>query len=165
MRPIRSNVGASPDRFDVTLDSSRMEYDTGAHRMMMKQGSYTGLESIAELQVQHNGGPQDINQQKLYEQQFQNYQIKKMYNNETVSQFGSAETKLKQLHIKLKEAETAQARMKHESANLRKNLSQLSNIVPAELAEKISDLLQKIANDSFDNMEEHLKLRQKYNMV
>ena len=52
-----------------------------------------------------------------------NYQIKKMYNNETVSQFGSAETKLKQLHIKLKEAETAQARMKHESANLRKNLS------------------------------------------
>ena len=46
-----------------------------------------------------------------------------MYNNETVSQFGSAETKLKQLHIKLKEAETAQARMKHESANLRKNLS------------------------------------------
>jgi len=30
-----------------------------------------------------------------------------MYNSESVSQFGSAETKLKQLHIKLKEAEIA----------------------------------------------------------
>lgn len=32
------------------------------------------------------------------------------------------------------------------------------------MAEKISDLLQKIAQDSFDNMDEHLKLRQKHNL-
>ena len=88
-----------------------------------------------------------------------------MYDNEAVSQFGSAETKLKQLHIKLKEAETAQARMKQESANLRKNLQMLQGIVPAELADKICDLLRKLAQDSLDNMDEHLRLRQKHNMA
>ena len=87
-----------------------------------------------------------------------------MYNNESVSQFGSAETKLKQLHIKLKEAETAQAKMKNESANLRKNLSMLQDTVPEEMAGKISDLLIKMATDSLDNMDEHLKLRQKHNI-
>lgn len=87
-----------------------------------------------------------------------------MYNNETVSQFGSAETKLKQLHIKLKEAEQAQAKMKHESSSLRKNLSMLSSIVPAEMSEKLLDLLKLIAQDALDNMDEHLKLRQKYNL-
>lgn len=87
-----------------------------------------------------------------------------MYNNETVSQFGSAETKLKQLHIKLKEAETAQSQMKHESANLRKNLQMLQSVVPSELADKISGLLEHIMTDALDNMEEHIKLRQKHNM-
>lgn len=87
-----------------------------------------------------------------------------MYNNETVSQFGSAETKLKQLHIKLKEAEVAQAKMKNESSNLKKNLSMLQNIVPSEMAERISDLLLLIAKDAMDNMDDHLKLREKYNL-
>ena len=54
--------------------------------------------------------------------------------------------------------------MKSESASLKKNLSMLQNIVPAEMADKISDLLIKIANDSLDNMDEHLKLRQKHNL-
>ena len=88
-----------------------------------------------------------------------------MYDQEAVTQFGSAETKLKQLHIKLKEAEAAQAKMKSESENLRKNLQMLSNIVPAEMAEKIRDFLLKMAEDAMDNMEEHLKLRQKHNMA
>jgi len=49
--------------------------------------------------------------------------------------------------------------MKHESSNLRKNLQMLQDIVPAEMADKISDLLVKIATDAMDNMDEHLKLR------
>ena len=36
-------------------------------------------------------------QMKAHEQQFQNYQVKKMYNNTEIASFGSAETKLKQL--------------------------------------------------------------------
>ena len=87
-----------------------------------------------------------------------------MYNSEAVSQFGSAETKLKQLHIKLKEAETAQARMKQESGSLRKNLERLQNIVPNEMADRIEDLLVKIATDALDNMDEHIKLREKQNL-
>ena len=87
-----------------------------------------------------------------------------MYNNELASQFGSAETKLKQLHIKLKEAETAQSKMKQESESLRKNLQMLSNIVPTEMAEKIRDTMLKMATDAMDNMEDHLRLRQKQNM-
>ena len=57
-----------------------------------------------------------------HEQQFQNYQVKKMYNNNEVATFGSAETKLKQLQLKLREAETARARMKQESNVLKRNL-------------------------------------------
>jgi len=49
--------------------------------------------------------------------------------------------------------------MKHESSNLRKNLQMLQDIVPAEMADNISDLLVKIATDAMDNMDEHLKLR------
>lgn len=54
--------------------------------------------------------------------------------------------------------------MKQESSNLRKNLQMLQNIVPAEMADKIALLLSKIATDAMDNMEEHLKLREKHNM-
>ena len=54
--------------------------------------------------------------------------------------------------------------MKNESANLRKNLSMLQDTVPEEMAGKISDLLIKMATDSLDNMDEHLKLRQKHNI-
>ena len=49
--------------------------------------------------------------------------------------------------------------MKSESENLRKNLQMLSNIVPAEMAEKIRDILMRMAEDAMDSMEEHLKLR------
>lgn len=80
-------------------------------------------------------------------------------------QFGSAETKLKLLHIKLKEAEMAQAKMKQESESLRRNLNMLSNIVPEEMAKKIKEFLIKMAGDAMDNMDEHLKLRQKHNMA
>jgi len=54
--------------------------------------------------------------------------------------------------------------MKNESSNLRRNLQMLQNIVPSEMADKISELLLKIAADSLDNMEEHLKLREKHNL-
>jgi len=87
-----------------------------------------------------------------------------MYNNETVTQFGSAETKLKQLHIKLKEAEVQQAQMKQESEVLRQNLQMLQNMVPEEISQKISDLLLAMAKDALDNMDEHLELRQKHNL-
>ena len=40
----------------------------------------------------------------------------------------------------------------------------LSSIVPSEMAERLSDLLLKIAKDAMDNMDEHLKLREKHNL-
>ena len=40
----------------------------------------------------------------------------------------------------------------------------LQNIIPSEMAEKLSDLLLKIAKDSMDNIDEHLKLREKHNL-
>ena len=45
-----------------------------------------------------------------------------MYNNSEIASFGSAETKLKQLQLKLREAELARARMKQESSVLKRNL-------------------------------------------
>ena len=35
----------------------------------------------------------------------------------------------------------------------------LQSIVPSEMADKISGLLIKIAQDSMDNIEEHMKVR------
>ena len=49
--------------------------------------------------------------------------------------------------------------MKNESASLRKNLQMLQSIVPGDMADKISALLIKIATDSMDNIEEHMKVR------
>ena len=40
----------------------------------------------------------------------------------------------------------------------------LQSIVPSEMADKISSLLIKIAQDSMDNIEEHMKVRNKHNM-
>lgn len=40
----------------------------------------------------------------------------------------------------------------------------LQNIVPSEMAEKLSDLLLKIAKDAMDNMDEHVKIREKHNL-
>lgn len=87
-----------------------------------------------------------------------------MYDDDAVVKFGSAETKLKQLHIKLKEAETAQNKMKQESENLRRNISRLSNHVPDQMASKIRDFLLKMAGEAMDNMDEHLDIRQKQKM-
>ena len=82
-----------------------------------------------------------------------------MYNQELVSQFGSAETKLKQLNIKLKQAEIAQAKMRQEGARLKKDLAYLQSSMPAEMADRISNLLFNMATDALDNMDEHIKLR------
>ena len=54
--------------------------------------------------------------------------------------------------------------MKSESSNLKKNLKMLQNVVPSEMADKINDLLTKIATDVLDNMEEHQRLLVKNNM-
>ena len=87
-----------------------------------------------------------------------------MYNQEAMSQFGSAETKLKMLNIKLREAESAQAKMSNESASLRKDLQSLQSSIPPEMADKIGFLLKKMAHDALDNMNEHIKLRESHNL-
>ncbi len=57
------------------------------------------------------------------------------------------------LNIKLREAESAQAKMRQESASLRKDLQSLQSSIPPEMAEKISFLLKKMAKDGLDNMD------------
>ncbi len=68
------------------------------------------------------------------------------------------------LNIKLREAESAQAKMRQESASLRKDLQSLQSSIPPEMADKISGLLKKMAHDALDSMDEHIKVRQKHNM-
>lgn len=158
-----------------TIGDESQEYLTGANNLLggmsvtdaLKNANvYNSTENLMTIHempsMQHNGSSSN---HKAYEAQFMNYQIKKMYNNEAVTQFGSAETKLKQLHLKLREAENAQARMKYESAALKKNLSQLQSVVPEELADNLCNLLLQIATDSYESMEEHEKLREKYNLT
>ena len=49
------------------------------------------------------GSQQKISTAQLHAQQFQNYQVKKMYDNAEVGDFGNPETKLKQMQMKLSE--------------------------------------------------------------
>ena len=54
--------------------------------------------------------------------------------------------------------------MKQESSSLKQNLQMLKSVVPEEMAEKLSVLLLKISKDAMDNIDEHLKLREKHNL-
>jgi predicted RNase H-like nuclease (RuvC/YqgF family) len=72
-----------------------------------------------------------------YQQQFQNYQVRKMYNQQEVAQFGTAETKLKQLQMKLRETEAHRNELKVESQQLKRNLNLVSSGIPPQMADKL----------------------------
>ena len=75
------------DLMENTIDEDSIEYNTGANLFFLKHyGRNQDQHSVVEFNKQQDGN---------------------VGTNEAMgpSQFGSAETKLKQLHIKLKEAE------------------------------------------------------------
>ena len=53
-----------------------------------------------------------------------------MYNSSEITQFGSAETKLRQLQMKLTEAEVSRNKLKMESQVLKRNLNLVSSGIP-----------------------------------
>ena len=53
-----------------------------------------------------------------------------MYSSSEITQFGSAETKLRQLQMKLIEAEVSRNKLKMESQVLKRNLNLVSSGIP-----------------------------------
>ena len=95
------------------------------------------------------------------QQQFQSYQIKKMYNTGEAMNFGSAEIKLKQLQLKLGEAEQKIAQLSSENKMLMIQLKEWQDCVPDEIADRIETALIETSKDVLNNFAEHEKLRSK----
>ena len=77
--------------------------------------------------------------------------------------FGSAETKLRQLQAKLKDAETSRNELKIESQVLKRNLNLVSSGIPPMMAERLDSLLCTIAATSLENFDLHIQLLNKTN--
>jgi hypothetical protein len=86
-----------------------------------------------------------------------------MYNSSEITQFGSAETKLRQLQMKLTEAEVSRNKLKMESQVLKRNLNLVSSGIPPLMAEKLESLLTTIAHASLQNFDLHIKQLTKTN--
>ena len=80
------------------IGDDSQDYQTGANNMLGGMSVTEALKnaySTGELMTINEMPSTATSNHKAYEMQFMNYQIKKMYDNEAVTQFGSAETKLK----------------------------------------------------------------------
>ena len=98
---------------------------------------------------------------QIHDQQFQNYQIRKMYSNE-VAAFGNAETKLKQLQLKLRETEQHKSSLQRENGTINYELEQLSGNIPPRMAAKLEKLFNQLAVETFNSFEDHIRLREKH---
>jgi len=76
-----------------------------------------------------------------------------MYNNDEVGQFGNPETKLKQLTLKLQQAENENYNIKNELQNEKRKVAIMQKKVPSGLANQLSDLFTEIGKVSFGNFE------------
>lgn len=86
-----------------------------------------------------------------------------MYNPMEVAQFGSAETKLKQLQLKFQEADAARKELKLESQQLKRNLNLVSSGIPPQMADRLDNLLSKIAFNTLENFDLHIQQLNKTN--
>lgn len=86
-----------------------------------------------------------------------------MYNAQEVAMFGSADTKLRQLQAKLKDAEASRNELKMESQVLKRNLNLVSSGIPPMMAERLDSLLCTIAATSLENFDKHIQLLDKTN--
>ena len=84
-----------------------------------------------------------------------------MYNTGEAMNFGSAEIKLKQLQLKLGEAEQKIAQLSSENKMLTIQLKEWQDCVPDEIADRIETALIETSKDVLNNFAEHEKLRSK----
>ena len=91
-------AAVNPTGKQPKIGDESQEYQTGANNLLGGMSVTQALKnaySTGELMTINEMPSTATSNHKAYEMQFMNYQIKKMYDNEAVTQFGSAETKLK----------------------------------------------------------------------
>ena len=85
-----------------------------------------------------------------------------MYNEKDVFNFGSAETKLKQLQLRLREAEQSRAEMQHEINKLNKELRDQQGNIPFKLVSKLETNLTELVSEMTEEFNEHEALIKKH---
>jgi len=85
-----------------------------------------------------------------------------MYNDGDVFNFGSAETKLKQLQLRLREAEQSRVELQHEINKLNKELRDQQGNIPFKLVSKLETNLTELVNEMTEEFNEHECLIKKH---
>jgi len=85
-----------------------------------------------------------------------------MYNDKDIFNFGSAETKLKQLQLRLREAEQSRAEMQIEINKLNKELRDQQGNIPFKLVSKLESNLTELVNEMTAEFNEHEILIKKH---
>lgn len=84
-----------------------------------------------------------MNSNTKNQQQYQSYQIKKMYDAGEAMNFGSAEIKIKQMQLKLTEAEQKIAQLSSDNKILTIQLKEWEETVPDDIADRIETALME----------------------
>jgi regulator of replication initiation timing len=74
-----------------------------------------------------------------------------MYSQTNVSQFGTVDTKLKQMQVQIMEMEETQAEMVRQNMQLRQELKQASDQISKKKADKLEELLTDLVNEMMDS--------------
>ncbi len=74
-----------------------------------------------------------------------------MYSQTNVSQFGTVDTKLKQMQVQIMEMEETQAEMVRQNMQLRQELKQACDQISKKKADKLEELLTDLVNEMMDS--------------
>ena len=90
------------------------------------------------------------------------YQIKKTYDKTDVSYFGAADTKIKQLQVRMQEMEQQQLEIVKQNSALKAELRRSADTIPAKKCQAIEEMLVNLANDVMDNQKEFIQALKKH---
>lgn len=84
-----------------------------------------------------------------------------MYDENQLGQFGQADTKLKQLQLKLAESEKIRSQLHQEVKDQRKTIGALQGKVPDAIADQLESKLVSISSSALTSFQQHVALADK----
>lgn len=129
--------------------SNKKEQAKGYNNNPPKRDFYQSLNK-SEMRKERSVSPTD------------EYQIKKTYEKSDVSCFGAADTKIKQLQVRMQEMEQQQLEMVKQNNTLKAELRRSADTIPAKKCQAIEEMLVNLANDVMDNQKEFIQVLKKH---
>lgn len=145
----------NPPKREVPPKKVDISNETGAIEMDLNQlkGMARGSNTSPDLRLAATSDKKRQVQQS--DQQFLTFQTKQMYNQESILQFGSADTKMKQLQMKLRETEQQNLTMSIEHKKLIREMKGSEGNLSKNVQLQLETLLVDIINDMSVMFREH----------